>query len=109
MTIMHNTSTTAAPSQLAAASSQPTAVAIHPQVAAAPLQDCELILLVDAGEALVLNASAALVWQGIEHGDDIPALAARLTAHYTVAPALAHADLLAFLQTLAEAGAIVLA
>lgn len=35
-----------------------TAAAIHPQVAAATLQDCELILLADSGEALVLNASA---------------------------------------------------
>lgn len=85
-----------------------TAAAIHPQVAAAPLQDCELILLADSGEALVLNASAALVWQGIEDGEDVVALATRLTTHYAVAPETACEDVAAFLKTLTEAGAIVI-
>lgn len=86
-----------------------TAAAIHPQVAAATLQDCELILLADSGEALVLNASAALIWQGIEGGEDTAALADRLTTHYAVAPETACDDVTAFLSTLAEAGAIVMA
>jgi hypothetical protein len=85
-----------------------TAAAIHPQVAAASLQDCELILLADCGEALVLNASAALIWHGIEDGDDVAALADRLTSHYAVAPEIACEDVTAFLSTLAEAGAIVM-
>lgn len=85
-----------------------TAAAIHPQVAAAPLQDCELILLADSGEALVLNASAALIWQGIEDGEDVAALATRLTSHYAVAPETACEDVAAFLKTLTEAGAIVI-
>lgn len=109
MTTMPDTMPGTMPDTLAAAAPALHTAAIHPQVAAAPLQDTELILLVDAGEALVLNASGALVWQGIEHGDDMAALAARLTAHYTVTPATAYADLLAFLTTLAEAGAIVIA
>ena len=81
-----------------------TAAAIHPQVAAAPLQDCELILLADSGEALVLNASAALIW----HGIDVAALSERLTTHYAVAPETAYKDVGAFLLTLTEAGAIVM-
>jgi hypothetical protein len=85
-----------------------TPAAIHPQVAAAAMQDCELILLADTGEALVLNESAALVWQGIEAGEDVPALTSRLTTHYAVAPETACEDVTAFLQTLAEAGAIVI-
>ena len=85
-----------------------TAAAIHPQVAAASLQDCELILLADSGEALVLNESAALIWQGIEDGEDVAALADRLTTHYAVAPETACEDVTAFLSTLAEAGAIVM-
>ena len=85
-----------------------TAAAVHPQVAAAPLQDCELILLADSGEALVLNASAALIWQGIEDGEDVAALATRLTTHYAVTPETACEDVAAFLKTLTEAGAIVI-
>ena len=86
-----------------------TAAAVHPQVAAASLQECELILLADSGEALVLNEAAALVWQGIEVGEDVAAIADRLTKHYAVAPETACEDVTAFLQTLAEAGAIVMA
>ena len=85
-----------------------TAAAIHPQVAAAPLQDCELILLADSGEALVLNASAALILQGIEDGEDVAALSERLTTHYAVAPETAYKDVAAFLLTLTEAGAIIM-
>lgn len=99
----HNTNTTA----IAAAAVQ-MAAAIHPQVAAASLQECELILLADSGEALVLNESAALLWQGIEDGEDMAALADRLTTHYAVASETACGDVTAFLQTLAEAGAIVM-
>lgn len=82
--------------------------AIHPQVAAAAMQECELILLADSGEALVLNESAALVWQGIEAGEDVAALTGRLTTHYAVAPETACEDVAVFLRTLAEAGAIVM-
>ena len=85
-----------------------TSPAIHPQVAAAAMEECELILLADTGEALVLNESAALVWQGIEAGEDVTALTGRLTTHYAVAPQTACEDVTAFLRTLAEAGAIVM-
>jgi hypothetical protein len=85
-----------------------TSAAIHPQVAAAAMQECELILLADTGEALVLNESAALVWQGIEAREDITALTGRLTTHYAVTPETACEDVAAFLRTLAEAGAIVM-
>lgn len=83
--------------------------AIHPQVAATRMDDCELLLLADAGEALVLNAAGALLWQGIAGGEDAATLAARLTTHYPVPPATATADTLAFLAALAAAGAITLA
>jgi hypothetical protein len=75
---------------------------------AAALQECELLLLADAGQALVLNESAALLWQGIEAGEDVPALTARLAAHYAVASATARQDVLALLATLAEAGAVLM-
>jgi len=104
MTITHNPDT-----MVFAGAPVQTAAAVHPQVAAASLQECELILLADTGEALVLNESAALIWQGIEVGEDVTALAGRLTTHYAVTPETACADVTAFLQTLTEAGAIVMA
>ena len=101
MTTMLNPPAPAQPTPL-------TSPAIHPQVAAAALQECELILLADSGEALVLNESAALVWQGIEAGEDVAALTGRLTTHYAVAPETACADVTAFLRALAASGAIVM-
>jgi hypothetical protein len=86
-----------------------TSATIHAQVAAAPIEECELLLLADAGEALVLNESAALLWQGIEAGEDVGTLTTRLTAQYDVPIATAEQDVVALLATLAEAGAIVMA
>ncbi len=85
-----------------------TTAAVHPQVAAASLQECELLLLADAGEALVLNEAGALLWHGIEAGEDIATLTNRLTDQYAVLPTAARADVLAMLVTLAEAGAVVM-
>jgi hypothetical protein len=99
---------TALDTPAAAQTAANTSPAIHPQVAATALQECELILLADTGEALVLNQTAALVWQGIEAGEDVTTLTTRLTSHYAVAQETACEDVAVFLRTLAEAGAIVM-
>ena len=57
MTTMHDVPTTAL-------STAGTTATIHAQVAAAAMEECELLLLADAGEALVLNESAALFIDG---------------------------------------------
>ena len=85
-----------------------TTATIHPQVAAAAFEDCELLLLAAAGETLLLNESGALLWQGIEAGEDVAALTTRLTTRYAVTIATARQDVLALLRALAEAGAVVM-
>jgi hypothetical protein len=82
---------------------------IHPQVAARPLEDKELLLLADAGEVLVLNEAGALIWQGVEAGATVRELVAVLAAHYTLDETRAAADVESLLEALAAAGALELA
>lgn len=79
---------------------------IHPQVAARPIEDAELLLLADAGEVLVLNPAGALVWQQLETGASVEQIAAALAGRYTLDAARAQADVTALLAALLEAGAI---
>jgi hypothetical protein len=87
---------------------------IHPQVATALIDGCQVLLLAAGGEVLVLNPTATLAWQAIAAAEDAhaapptaAALAAHLAAHFTVTPAAAAADLAPLLAALAAAGALV--
>jgi hypothetical protein len=79
---------------------------IHPQVAARPIEDAELLLLADAGEVAVLNAAGALVWQQLEAGATIGELTRTLAAHYGLDEDRAQADVGALLHALTELGAL---
>jgi hypothetical protein len=85
---------------------QTTVPAIHPQVAARPIDDAELLLLADAGEVLVLNTAGAFVWQELESGASVGELTRALAAHYAVSEDRARADVTALLNELIEVGAL---
>jgi hypothetical protein len=83
-----------------------TVLQLHPQVAARALDGHEIVVLSDAGEVLVLNPTGTLVWQGVEEGRSVGAIAVDLAATYGIAPAIALADVRALLEQLEALHAI---
>jgi hypothetical protein len=79
---------------------------IHPQVAARPIEDSELLLLADAGEVLVLNEAGSLIWHGVEAGATVRELVTALAAHYALSESRAADDVEALLADLIAAGAL---
>jgi hypothetical protein len=83
-----------------------TVLQLHPQVAARALDGHEIVVLSDAGEVLVLNPTGTLVWQGVEEGRSVGAIAVELSAAYGIDPASALADVRALLVQLEALHAI---
>jgi hypothetical protein len=80
----------------------------HPQVAARTVDGSAVIVLADSGEVTVLNAVGTSVWELIDGARSLQDIAAAIQAEYEVSRAQAEQDVAQFVQSLAEAGAVVL-
>ncbi len=81
----------------------------HPQVAARTVDEAAVIVLADSGEVTVLNAVGTRVWELADGSRSIAEIIAAIEAEYEVTAEQAQRDVTDFLQTLNEAGALLLA
>ncbi len=85
--------------------SYPTA---HPQVADRIIDGAAVIILADAGRVNVLNEVGTRIWGLAADSLSAQEIVESIAAEYAVRPEQARQDVIEFLQTLIEAGAITL-
>lgn len=80
----------------------------HPQVACRIIDGSAVIVLADAGEVNVLNQVGTRIWELIDGSRSGQQIAEAIEAEFEVSPEQARQDVAEFLNTLSEAGAVVL-
>jgi hypothetical protein len=68
----------------------------------APLEDCLVMMDIDAGTYYMLDGIASVVWDRLEAPASVDDLVNELCSRYDVTPARCEADLLPFLDRLRE-------
>ncbi len=81
----------------------------HPQVATRIVDEAAVIVLADSGEVSVLNAVGTRVWALADGSRNVQAIVDAIQAEYDVSLEQAQQDVITFLQSLIEAGAVMLA
>jgi hypothetical protein len=80
----------------------------HPQVAARTVDESAVIVLADSGEVTVLNAVGTRVWELVDGSRSVGEIIQIVESEYEAAAEQVHADVVGFIESLAEAGAITL-
>ncbi len=83
-------------------------VSLHPQVATTIVDDRALVILADDGVVDELNPLGTRIWSLIDGTRTVGEIAGVIMAEYDVSPEVAMCDTAEFLQTLADAHAVVL-
>ena len=81
---------------------------LAPQVAIQMVEGQAVMVLADSGEVIVLNGVGTRIVELMDGNRDLGEIAAAIESEYDVSSAEARGDLDAFLQTLTEAGALIL-
>lgn len=80
----------------------------HPQVAARTVDDSAVIVLSDTGEVTVLNEVGTRVWELADGSHSVGEIIQIIAAEYEVTPDQAQHDVIEFVQSLIEAGALLI-